>query len=381
MSDDPTSLSAITSIISNSKLEKRTQNVLINYIKQFDEEEYLVNFKLIKMLEAMLDSFPESEVEFIIFFIIDKFQKLYKLRPGFFLIRKLIKYCKNIAVQINIVKKIESCISSFPYTGNGSLLCQCLIRNFSVSEYRQKRSSMLASIESNINKMVNFKTNYKSKIKTQPEESYEEGEIEEDNQHHMKNAALSYFYDVLLNKILPLELNKHSSKVLECALKYGGSEFQDKFTQVILLINNEKHQSRFKSVENDSSRLLKFLISTERGEKFIRIALELMKPLNKKILESKIAELQSKRVFSELNSQDQLPKFGVIKRIPSTNDTNFNYSYRSELKTLYSIEEIQSFSQFKSSKQINSNEMDINKGNTFCRVGMSKGQSSINENI
>lgn len=299
LSEDPTALSAITSMIGSTSMRKATQDLLISFIKKFDSEEYLTNFRLLKVLEAILDSFEESDAEFIISFVIEKFNKLYKLRPGFFLIRKLIKYCKSLSIQMSIVDQIESCIDSFPYTGNGSLLCQCLIRNFSISLLGKRHKSALSSLELNLSKMKNFKSNYISKTKPQTEESLEDGEPENDIHLHFENPALLSFFNLLISKVLPYELNKHSSKVLECSLKYGGSEFQNKFTQIV----REKSYDTITGI-----KLLRYLLSTERGTKFISSAFEHMKPENKMILELRIREIQYKPSIQEQQSKHSFKK-------------------------------------------------------------------------
>lgn len=359
VSDDPTSLSAITSIISNSKFGKKSQDLLVVFMRKFDMDEYLINFKLIKVLEAMLDSFQDSDVDFIISFVIEKFHQLYKLRPGFFLIRKLIKYCKNLTVQSSIVKKIESCIKSFPYSGNGSLLCQCLIRNFCIVESHQKHPTVVSSLESNIHKMTNFRSNYKSKVKVQPEEQLEDGENEEMSQslsETARNTALSAFFDLLICKVLPFDLNKHTSKVLECALKYGGNEFQDKFAQAFLSQSTtDNANSNYKHTSNEGTKHLKYLLSTERGKKFIRSAFDFMKPQNKRILEDMVSKLESKQLTKHQSKKALETKNDKINPCSENKYYTKSNIYKTKVNSVnQSIEKEKDNVEPRSCKQINS---------------------------
>lgn len=270
------SFNALISILENG-LKKECEELISTYLKSL-KDDFGKNSKLLRILESLINGFDNHKIAFIVDYIEENFMNLVKMRPGFFLIRKLLKTCKDLSTQSRMIKQIDTHIDEFVSSVNGSLLSQCIIRNFCLKECPNKgKSEFCDKLQLNIKKILESLKATKEKGKSL-DTSLADNEADCECTEGYINPALSQFYDILLDKVLFSCLNKHSSKILESALRYGGQVFHNKVIEQLSNID-------FPLSKN--TRLL-CLISSERGLKFLKAALEFMKDKDNAVLLSQL---------------------------------------------------------------------------------------------
>lgn len=290
------SFNALISILENG-LKSDCENLFSCYIKSL-KEDFGKNSKLLRILESLINGFDYRKIAFIVEYIEENFMNLVKMRPGFFLIRKLLKTMKDEGTQLRMVRQIDMHIDEFVSTVNGSLLSQCLIRNFCLKECPYKgKSEFNDKLEQNIKKILESLKPEKQEKEKSLDNSLIDNEEKGESTEDYTNPALCLFYDILLNKVLFSSLNKHSSKILESALRYGGQIFHQKVLAQLCIYD-------FQNPLAKNSKLL-YLISSERGLKFLKAAVEFMKEKDNLKLLSMInlcAEFISEKKKKELEA-------------------------------------------------------------------------------
>lgn len=308
------SFNALTSILENG-LHSECEKLITVYLKSL-KEEFNKTSKLIRVLESLINGFDSQNIIFIVEYIEENFLSLVKMRPGFFLLRKLLKTTKDEYMQYRIMKQIDQNASEFVSTVNGSLLSQCIIRNFCfIKCSNNMKLGFSDKLENNLKKILDSLKATKDKNQKESQE-YSENEEVDDLGEAGKNydhGPLCFFYEILLNKVLFTCLNKHSSKILETALRFGGKGFHQKLLDRLILTNQALEQP------HKNSNMIS-LISSERGLKFIRAALELMIEKNKEKLFSKLCEC------SEFVTSNQRKEYNeLVESYKKSNIKAYNY--------------------------------------------------------
>ena len=129
------SLNALISILENP-LDDTIQKLVCNFYKNvfLNTINIFNNYKLLRILEALLISCKEIYIDFIINFILNDISNLLNSRSGLFLVRKFCKIIKNENIQHLFVQKISLNYKNLVNSMNGSIICQCVIRNFIIKE-------------------------------------------------------------------------------------------------------------------------------------------------------------------------------------------------------------------------------------------------------
>jgi hypothetical protein len=294
LSKNTISFNAISSILDNG-LEKACEDKFISFIKPL-RDEYLSNSRLIRVLESLVTSFTENKIDFIIDFVIDSLISLVKIRQGFFLIRKLCKVNKNENIQMRLVKQIDQYALEFSSQVNGSLLSQCIIRNFvlKTAPLKGKVSSLTEKVRNNIHKMLNtIKGKYKKDKKDEDKNSDDEEKVNDtDKTNNYVNPALIVFFDIIINKLLTSQLNKHTSKIIECALRFGGGLFHKKILDKLTFSQN-------------SSQLIYSLFSNERGLRVLNILIETLDNPMKKCFYHQVKSISDIIPYTSLTTYNE----------------------------------------------------------------------------
>lgn len=258
-------------------MNEGSEELIVEYIRTFSVD-LLLRPKILRILESMITGFHHSVLAFVFQFIAENFMTLVSIRSGFFLIRKLIQTTKNQNIQLRIVELIEANLERFVSSVNGSLLSQSVIRNYGLRDRDEMfKNTFSDKLRKNLNSMKASKLNEDKYFSCASPEKLEDlmDELDvhtntDENKLYSCNA-LNWFYWIIIEKILPLTINKHASKVLEAALKFGGENFHKKLLEKLF---------DTKLVKGKHYSILIRLLNSVRGTKFIKEALNLMKHSN-----------------------------------------------------------------------------------------------------
>ena len=101
---------------------------LMNYLRKIDTNYYLIHTRYLKILESILTSFDEVNLDFIIQLVAIKVDELIVLKQGYFLIRKLIKKIQSVSnfriILLNVIQNFKI----YNNTENGILKLLCLYK-------------------------------------------------------------------------------------------------------------------------------------------------------------------------------------------------------------------------------------------------------------
>lgn len=316
------SFNAFNPILENG-LKSEAEEFLLNYLKTQENESF--NTKTLRLFESIVNGFDHKKLGSIISYIFHNFMRLVHLRPGFFLIRKLIQTSKNEEIQIMLINNINENLDEFVSIVNGSLLSQSIIRNFSLKNRanNQKGITFSEKVQRNITKiMESLNPSNKSK-KVDDQNNSDDNSDEKENKDDAinsdeSNTGLSLFYGILINRVLVGSLNKHSSKILETALKFGGECFHEKVLE----------KFGWKKVDELSLSFIQSLVKTERGIKFIKSAFTFLKPSNKVNFYQILHFAYMKSSCRILELEELLNEYVVYKKQSSTHEDDFATQFK-----------------------------------------------------
>ena len=217
-----------------------------------------------------------------------------KIREGYFLVRKLCVITKNIKTQDLIVEKIIQNITYFCSNYNGSLICQCIIRNFKLNISPQKlkispgnsntkkniimfsnefkkyiNTSLIKNSNENINKNYLISNSFidynvvldlcNNQQSNDHDDLYDYNNINNlsifgnnnnnnnnnnyeyatNNQFIISNNSLVKFYNFIVNRLLTSDISQSILKLFECGIKYGGIMFTFLIVEKMIIDNNK----------------------------------------------------------------------------------------------------------------------------------------------
>lgn len=128
-------------------------NHLANIFKKLNISYYLEHSRYLKILECLLSNIKEQNANFIYYIVVNIFHLIINQKQGFFLIRKVIKTCKDIKTINSLIFKIINHNELFFKTNNGCTLYYMLLKV--CFKYNNNHT------KNNID-LTNNKTNYNS---------------------------------------------------------------------------------------------------------------------------------------------------------------------------------------------------------------------------
>lgn len=155
----------------------------------------------LRITECLIALYPFTKINYIINYALDNINDFIVSKEGYFLIRMIIKSCKDRKTQEKILKKISADLSWFLSSSNGVLICQSFIHNIPLKAFTFTKSC---------SKHVSEEVNIKSK----------------DNYYDMKNQLLLKFLILLIENIDYWD-NSNFQKVIFCALEVSNEAFED----------------------------------------------------------------------------------------------------------------------------------------------------------
>ena len=225
---------SIMSIFENS-LSNEEQELVINIINKTNNLTSLVwDNSFSRIAECIIGTFEFSLIKSFIYYCLDNFLKFIKLRPGYFVLRTIVKAIKDTDVQEEISEIVDNNFYILSNCSNGSLLIQCMMHNFPVLNYRYYKSC-----SKHLNSFI---------PKSEVESNY------------FKDYNNKAFKRIILNII------KHSndwgsnyfSPILDCMVRVNGNSLENIF---IKFISNELSSNTF--FDN--------LIKLEHGSYYLKI--------------------------------------------------------------------------------------------------------------
>lgn len=377
--DNKFSLYAINGIFECIDLND-CEDKIIEYLLSI-KQKIINNFKLIKIIDIIIRTFKTSQLKLIYTFIADNFIHLLKVRPGYFLLRSIIKEKKEDYLQymiINLFTKNHELVNN---NQNGCKLSQAIIRNYClkyevVNNYNKDNDFSLNE-DGRIDKLID-----KIKLVNNKNECKRLGKkISSNNNFNKKNDKLFYksndkrleykiyyyqnpylgiFFDNIIEKFLmkDTELTKYEYKILETCIIFGRDYFHDKILSIIYKTNS----------------ILSFLFKSIRGIKIICHIIDKFETNRKNI------------VFNIIQSNFQNQEYNsfMIKKLNDISNLYFK-----KIK-IYEIEEFKIFNNNKNIQDIitsNSSQKETNsssyyrKNKYFDSYGnMSNNQVNVNIN-
>ena len=288
------SFHAICSIFENLQ-ENEAKEIITNYLIQ-QKNMFLSECKLLRILECFVGNEHDKILKFIFNFIIENLFKLIKIRQGFFLIRKVVIVVKDSNFQLKLVEKINENIVYFSSQHNGSLLCQCIIRNFNLKDAPKEGKYSIEGQK--ISKLGFIGTNLSQEKAKRDKALFISNKTDVSQKNNLDkseectNRALLIFYNILINDLIPYITDITSIKIIECALKYGGKIFHIKLFERILARNPG----------NDGINYLYCLIICKKGLKILNLIINNIDILKKWVLYDHIHNI--KNIISPEHSEN-----------------------------------------------------------------------------
>lgn len=246
------------------------------------------------------------KINFIFDYIVENLYNLIKIRQGFFLVRKICKLVKDKNTQIRIVEKICYNIKFFTSNANGCLLCQCILRNFSIKECFNERlvnkkfdtdniyewikkstfiietcsNKISSNLDTKINKEqkpatynINNNVNNNNKlidnnnidISKYSKENYNLNNNPHKNHDYNLNPSLLLFYSYLVNELFNSELKSYTLKIIECAIEYNSPIFHIRILEQFLNCNYNENIKKF--LNNEKSYKVLFYLAEKLDNK------------------------------------------------------------------------------------------------------------------
>lgn len=356
------------------------EDKIIEYLLSI-KQKIINNLKLIKIIDIIIRTFKTSHLKLIYTFIADNFLHLLKIRPGYFLLRSIIKEKKEDYLQYMIINLYSKNHELVKNNQNGCLLSQAIIRNYclkyEVVNNHNKDNEFSLSEDERINKLIdkiklvnnkneckkierkkssnnNFKKK-KTKFFYKSDDKRLEYKI-----YYYQNPYLGIFFDNIIEKFLmkDTELTKYEYKILETCIIYGRDYFHDKILSIIYKTNS----------------ILSFLFKSIRGIKIICHIIDKFETNRKNI------------VFNIIQSNFQNQEYNsfMIKKL-----NDISNLYLRKIK-LYEIEEFKIINNNKNTQHIitsNSSQKETNSSSYFRKNkyfdsygNMSNNQVNVNIN-
>lgn len=248
---------------------KAVQNAIIMKFSKINED-LMLNNTVLKLLEIIL-GYENLDTKFIKVFISSKLKDLIKLDYGYYLIKRYIKITSSESEQEEFLKNFICILREEDlFSLNGSLICQCIIRNFKLVEIHNSKDLEVArsydlEIINPYIKDKNFnttKTNSKpNNFKNECAEYFKAKRKERLDLLFKKNywinhnsKPLSMFYNYLLNNFFYVNEKYISKKtfiqLLSCLMKFSTFPFNIKFLDKFV---SEVNNLRKTVVNNDTN--------------------------------------------------------------------------------------------------------------------------------
>lgn len=295
-----------TSAIFDNELEDVCQKEISNKLSALPDQ-ICLNNRILKFLESML-SYKRKHILFLESFIFRNFQKLLKMRQGYFLLRKFVKNAKDEDIQLKIIEQIIKLHKSNFTNVNGSLLGQCVIMNFQLQEIDEYLTKTIDSelivdgafdeeyvffkdfLKSNSKNINSYFDNQILSIKDFSKQIALENKLQKDyfrrkliekNKKQFdkkyiivdKNSSILKFLNFAVDKLLLLNHNKHSFKLINAIINYCRKDFQ----KILIERLGEIFSLKNKSLCNLKHLLIHKLISNKKG---INIMIDCVKTFN-----------------------------------------------------------------------------------------------------
>lgn len=246
------------------------QQAIIDKFNNF-EEDIMLDHTMLKLLEIIV-SYENLNTNFIKIFISNRLKDLIKLDYGYYLVKRFIKITYSKSQQIEFLSNFISILSEDDlFSLNGSLLSQCIIRNFKLVEiYNSKdleiaKSYDLEIINPYIKDKITCSNNNKNTkpfaFKNECAEYFRLKRKERLDVLFQKNywvnqnsEPLTMFYDYLLTNLFHAN-KKYVTKrtyiqLLSCVMKFSTSPFYLKFLEKFIDDVNDLKRIR---MDNDSN--------------------------------------------------------------------------------------------------------------------------------
>lgn len=271
----------IEDVIKNQALEKSlihlvewadfetVQNAIIIKFSNINED-LMLNNTVLKLLEIII-GYENLDINFIKVFITTKLKDLIKLDYGYYLIKRYIKITSSESEQEEFLKNFICILREEDlFSLNGSLICQCIIRNFKLVEIHNLKDLEVAKsydLEI-INPYIKDKNFNTTKINPKPNnfknecaEYFKAKRKERLDLLFKKNYWINHnskpllmFYNYLLNNFFYVNEKYISKKtfiqLLSCLMKFSTFPFYVKFLDKFV---NEVSNLKKTVINNDTN--------------------------------------------------------------------------------------------------------------------------------
>ena len=276
---------------------------------------YFWDINYLRILECVMCCIPLKYVKYIRDFALENFSKLIKIREGYFLLRSLIKTCKEEPIQELIISLISKDFLKFVRGSNGSLLCQCIIHNFPLNQYTHNKSC---------SKYVE---------KEEVDEKEELDKIIYDENNKSTRILIKQIF-----KHIDYWDEKSFKPLLECAIINSKSIFQNRFFKSIKDSVNEKTNPVYLiMLLEDGINMISLIIeyfSLKNQERVILLIREFMRLFDKKQRKKweKLLKTNEKLISSsnippvKKPQSDKIQNTGMIAFNPYQHNSFYNYN-------------------------------------------------------
>lgn len=299
-------------IIENITIDKEKKKIGKLLRETFNYYFWDINY--LRILESVMCCIPLKYVKYIRDFALDNFSKLIKIREGYFLLRSIIKTCKEESIQENIINLISKDFLKFVRGANGSLLCQCIIHNFPLNQYIHNKSC----------------SKYIEKEEIVEKEEPEKIFYDENN----KSTRILM---KLIFKHIDYWDEKSFKPLLECAIINSRSILQNRFFKSIKdSVNEQTNPVYLIMLLEDGINLISLIIeyfSQKNKEKVILLIRDFLRFLDKKQRKRWEKLLKAnEQLFSSVNlpiskpQSEKIQTTGMISFNPYQHNSFYNYN-------------------------------------------------------
>lgn len=364
---------AIYNIIESS-IPIPCEDKIIGYIIN-NKSEIISNTKSIRLLESIIKSF-KSELMKVVYSIIEQnFLYFLNIRPGYFLLRRIVREKKDDKVQFVIINTIIKNLDEVVNSTNGSLLCQSIIRNYCT----KKKMNINVDVDVDVNneeynsclcldrllEKINKQFEKQQKSFDKKENSNEETDenlnindnYKENNENdYFQNPFLGLFFDCLIETVLikKTELTKLSYKIFETAIIYGKEYFHDKVLSFL-----------FKNKE-----IVVYLMKSIRGGKLLFQIIDKYDSIRKSMIYNLIHDMYQELSDDKKNEDNMkikrfFEKFSLLYKnhIHINEIEEFNIPQRNTKKQYYKDKDKDKNKDKNKDKDLNKYNKDKVKGN------------------
>lgn len=157
-------------------ISEQTQIYVSSYLMSIEANKFLRHTKYMKVIETLITIISEERLGFLINLVCNNIMHFIRTKQGYYLIRKLIKFVKNVDNQMIIVESILSQLHAVMATGNGALIANCIVKYFTqqIPEIRafHSKNSQLSFSKQIFNEAVSLqRQSFKSRFVNKPDNS------------------------------------------------------------------------------------------------------------------------------------------------------------------------------------------------------------------